>query len=167
MFTANLNLPGNAANRGQLIVRTQAIQQSNYVANWNLRAQNVRNVGGGCMGMCSERVFYRCQIMKEVPGGGDRFTVATTVPGQFNSTDTRMPIQSIPLGELCNSDKNSRIKFALVGPNNVMLHSAMTTLTDLEAGKTTLDMGTGATLIVDNFACVIKPTFVDYLRAGW
>ena len=106
--------------------------------------------------------------MKEVPGGGDRFTVATTVPGQFNSTDSRMPAQSTPLGELCNSDKNARIKFALVsGPSNRILNSAITTITDLEAGKTTLDIGSGATLVVDNFECKVKPTFVDYLRSGW
>ena len=89
-WTGNLTLNGSNANRGQLIVRTQAIQQSNLVAKWNLRWQNVQNTGGGCMGMCSERIFYRAQIMKEVPGSADRFATVVTVPGEFNTTDTRM-----------------------------------------------------------------------------
>ena len=37
----------------------------------------------------------------------------------------------------------------------------------MEAGKTTLEVGNGATLVVDNFEVKEKPTFVDYLRSGW
>lgn len=43
----------------------------------------------------------------------------------------------------------------------------ITSIADLEAGKTTLDIGSNATLVVDNFEVKEKPTFVDYLRAGW
>ena len=57
-FNANLTYQ-NKANRGQLIVRTQAIQQTNMVAKWALRLQNLSNMGGGCLGMCAERQFYR------------------------------------------------------------------------------------------------------------
>ena len=66
-YTANLTHNGNAG-RGQLIVRTQAIEHSNFVAKWSLNWRNVRNMTGGCMGMCEERGLYRCTIMKEVPG---------------------------------------------------------------------------------------------------
>ena len=43
----------------------------------------------------------------------------------------------------------------------------ITTIADLEAGRTTLDAGAGATLVVDNFQVRVKPSFVDYLRSGW
>ena len=39
-------------NRGQIIVRTCAVQQSNEVAKWRLKWDGVRNVEGGCAGMC-------------------------------------------------------------------------------------------------------------------
>ena len=67
-WTGNLTKQGSNVNRGQIIIRSQAIEQSNLVAKWFLRLQNVVNMGGGCMGMCQERQHYSCQILKEVPG---------------------------------------------------------------------------------------------------
>jgi hypothetical protein len=163
-FTGNLTHSG-ASNRGSLIVRTQAIEQSNFVAKWNLRWQNIGNMVGGCMGMCQERAHYRCQIMKEVPGT-DNFVLATTVPGSFNTPDVRMPQQTIPLAELCNGNKNSRIKFALVTRAGEVA-GAITTIADLEAGKTTLEAHGNCTLVVDAFEVKERPTFIDYLRGGW
>ena len=68
--------------------------------------------------MCSERIYYRCQIKREVPGQADRFAVVVTAPGEFNTGDARMTEQTVSLGELCNSDKNARIKFTLADRNN-------------------------------------------------
>jgi hypothetical protein len=104
--------------------------------------------------------------MKEVPGQ-NHFTITQTLPGQFNTPDTRMKAQTIPLGELCNSNRQARIKFCLVTSTGLELHHGITTVADLEAGKTTLEVGNGATLVVDNFEVKEKPTFVDYLRSGW
>lgn len=49
------------------------------------------------MGMCLERNYYICEIMKEVPGTNN-FVVSARVPGEFNTSDVRMPEQSFPLG---------------------------------------------------------------------
>ena len=46
-------------------------------------------------------------------------------------------------------------------------HSAVTSIAELKSGKTTLDVGRGGTIVVDQFVVKEKPTFVDYLRAGW
>ena len=53
-WTADLKHNGKAK-RGQIIVRTQAIEETNMVAKWNLRWTQVQNVGGGCLGMCANR----------------------------------------------------------------------------------------------------------------
>ena len=61
MHTANLEYQGNT-NRGQIIVRCQAIEQTNEVAKWRLRLTNARNTTGGCMGMCGGDGFYTVEI---------------------------------------------------------------------------------------------------------
>ena len=50
---------------------------------------------------------------------------------------------------------------------NRELNSGITTIADLESGKTTLDCGLNTTLVVDNFEVKQQPSFIDYLRAGW
>ena len=50
-YTANL-LKNGQGNRGQIIVRTMAVAQSNEVAKMSLRIAGANNVSGGCMGMC-------------------------------------------------------------------------------------------------------------------
>ena len=90
------------------------------------------------------------------------------MPGTFNTADARMPHQEISLGPLCGGNKDARIKFAVMNPNsNREFNSAITTIADLERGQCTLNVGGNATLNVDNFEVRVKPSFVDYLRAGW
>ena len=80
------------------------------------------------MGMCTERAYYRCEIMSEIPGT-QNFAVKARVPGQFNTADVRMPEQVIPLGQLCNADKSARIKFALVAnQGNHIYNEAITSI---------------------------------------
>lgn len=45
--------------------------------------------------------------------------------------------------------------------------SCITTLGDLEAGKTTMTAGGNTTLVLNNLSIFQRPTFVDYLRSGW
>jgi len=168
-WTGNLIYNGSA-NRGQIIVRTQSVAQSNLISKFSLSWQNVNNVAGGCMGMCSSRQFYRCQIMKEVPGDNNRFVVAATVPGEFNAANVRMPMMQIPMGALCNNDKNARIKFSLQSNRNntiQVFQECVTSIAELESGKTALNCGNNCTALVENFEVRVKPSFVDYLRAGW
>ena len=87
-WTANLTYQGNS-NRGEIIVRTQAMEMSNEVAKFSLRVQNAQNLGGGCIGMCQERTYYRCEIMSEIPGT-QNFAVKARIPGEFNTPDLRI-----------------------------------------------------------------------------
>ena len=79
-----------------------------------------------------------------------------------------MPVQTFNLASLCNCDKNARIKFALVTvAGNREINSCVTTINDLIAGKTTLNAGQNCSLVVNQFECKIRPSFVEYLRSGW
>ena len=92
--------------------------------------------------MCSSRMNYVCHIMKEAPGDNNHFVVAYTVPNRYNSARALMPQQEVSLAQICNGNKNARIKFVLQDQGaNYTFHEATTTVADLEAGKTTLSCG--------------------------
>ena len=141
MWTGDLKHEGQG-NRGQIIVRTQAVQQSNEVAKWRLKWDGVKNVEGGCLGMCGSTCYYRCEIQKEVPGTNGTFVTAVKVPGKYNSPMLNLSEQILPLGQLCNANKSNRIKFVLLSDStNKVLHQCVTTIDDLEAGRTTMGAG--------------------------
>ena len=129
-------MQGGQGNRGQIIVRTQAVQQSNECAKFNVRVTNANNVAGGCMGMCAERAHFICEIQKEVPGTNN-FVTSVTLPGQFNTADVNMQEKTVTLGELCNADKDSRLKVVLKNPaTNTIFNEAFTSVTQLVSGNT-------------------------------
>ena len=74
---------------------------------------------------------------------------------------------SFSLNELCNNDRQARIRFDLSTAAGVDIHSAVTTVADLEAGKTTVNANNGCTAVFDEFTVFERPTFIDYLRSGW
>ena len=68
------------SNGGQIIVRAESIVESNEWLKADISMRNVNNMGGGCMGMCAERIRYRVEIQKLVPGTGNYATVAKLMP---------------------------------------------------------------------------------------
>ena len=122
---------------------------SNEVAKWRLKWDGIRAVEGGCAGMCGSPCYYRCEIHKEIPGNAGAFVTAVKVPGVYNSSMVNMPEQIIPLGTLCNADKAGRIKFCIVSnTTGKILHEVLTSLSDLEAGRTQLSAAGNTTLQV-------------------
>ena len=92
--------------------------------------------------MCGSTCFYRCEIQKEVPGTNGTFVTAVKVPGKYNSPMLNLSEQILPLGQLCNANKSNRIKFVLLSDStNKVLHQCVTTIDDLEAGRTTMGAG--------------------------
>jgi len=116
--------------------------------------------------MCSTRSFYRIEIMREIPGTNN-FVRSCVMPGQFNIPDVIMPEITLPLASICNTDKSARIKFVIVSNNGVEFNSGITTINDLVAGRTALLCSHNTTMVLNDFSVFVKPTFVDYLRAGW
>ena len=79
-----------------------------------------------------------------------------------------LPEQILPLGQLCNANKSNPIKFVLLSDKtNKILHQCVTTVDDLEAGRTQMTAGGNANLSVLQMQVYQRPTFVEYLRSGW
>ena len=68
MWTEDLEHKG--AKRGKIVVRTQTINSegASMVAEGGIEWRGINNVGGGCLGMCEERMPYFFEIEKQVPG---------------------------------------------------------------------------------------------------
>jgi len=74
----------------------------------------------------------------------------------------------IPLGQLCNADKQSRIKFLTQDHHgHEVFNEVITTVAQLEGGMTNLDAGHGTQIALNNLSIYQRPTLVDYLRSGW
>lgn len=108
-WTGNLSHKGQA-NRGQVIVRTEAVKESNEWASFEVRADDVNNVGGGCLGMCGEPMRYKLEIQKQAPGSDNYVTSWTSQHTQLRQGWTEK--HSIPLSQICNADKDVSIRFA-------------------------------------------------------
>lgn len=76
MFTGTLTDKHGNGNRGQIIVRTEAIQESNEAIAFSLSMREVNNMGGGCMGMCDEQFPWQVEVQKEVPQSQQYVNVA-------------------------------------------------------------------------------------------
>ena len=51
-LTADLHLEGKGSSRGLIIIRAEAIKESNVTAHFQMRWTNLNNKRAGCMGMC-------------------------------------------------------------------------------------------------------------------
>ena len=79
-----------------------------------------------------------------------------------------MEMQSLTLTQVCNSNKDTMIKFeAIGGPTNSVFNSVTTNLQEIIDGKTSFDSGDGGQLVITDFEIFVRPTLVDYLRSGW
>lgn len=67
---------------------------------------------------------------------------------------------------LCNAKEDANIKF-WVSTATGEINSIITTVNQLRAGKKIHQANNGATFELVTFDLVEKPSFVDYLRAGW
>ena len=120
---------------------------------------NWRNINNGvpaCMGMCPDPSPYHLEIMKQVPGT-DQFVIARRVGGTFLRTQRQItvPRTVFPLANICDGNKDTRIKFVLVAdtasPNRVELHSVETTIAALAGTNgsdfTSQDRGSTLTIV--------------------
>ena len=170
-FQSELTHDGEASGRGQIIVRTQAIQSSYEIIKWRLNWRGIKNKVGGCLGMCPERIDWQCRIQKEVPGT-DKFVTVVTLPGSFSESDWHMQMHKMTLTELCNSQKGSQIKFQVVGPepDHIVFNSVTTTVQQIMDAEFSFlaDAGKNCQLEITDFECYVRPTLADYLIFnGW
>ena len=116
--------------------------------------------------MCAETVFFSCEIQKEVPGTSN-FVTARDYGVSFNTSNPRMPLGTISIGDLCAGNKSARIRFVILTRERRELHSVTTTVDDIVGGSLIHQAGEGCSVQISDFEIYVKPTFVDYLRSGW
>ena len=66
-FSAPLEWKGNKK-RGTIIVRCEAVQQSNHTAKFGSRWHDLNTKQGGCLGMCGSIEGVTFEIGRQVPG---------------------------------------------------------------------------------------------------
>ena len=81
IFTGDLTHQGQGR-RGQIIIRAQAVQQTNEVIKMGMNWRNINNRVNACMGMCPTDLEYHLEIMKQV-AGTEQFVIARRVGGIF------------------------------------------------------------------------------------
>ena len=80
----------------------------------------------------------------------------------------RTKLITMPFVDLCNGDKNSRIKFSVrTCFKESELHSLVTTIAELESGRINFEAGNGCLITFDMFKLRHRPRFIDYLSSGW
>ena len=52
VLTKDLSYQGSSGKRGQIIIRAEAIRESNELAVFKMQWANLNNVRSGCLGMC-------------------------------------------------------------------------------------------------------------------
>jgi len=122
-MTGQLRIARSNANRGQIIVRAEAVSESNHVIIYQITAHGLANKGGGCAGMCSEvrPVFY--EIQREVGGvGSGHFVTSYSSPPAFGTQDPVWLPHKIRLSKFSNGDPNARVKIRLVSNRKEIGH---------------------------------------------
>ena len=71
------------------------------------------------------------------------------------------------MAALCNNNLDQQIRFSVWDKQNKMLNAVTTTINQLEAGNHSYNGAGGANLVIINYRQFIRPSFLDYMRAGW
>ena len=156
----------NGRKSGTLIVRAEAVQESKQAVSFAYSWANINNFIRSCMGLCTEQTRYRLEVQREVAGQG-RFVRVTTT-GLRGGTSASLPKETYSLAQICNSNLDVQIRFAIIAENGTELNAAQTNIGALGNQDTvTLNGQNGAVCTLKQCKIFDRPTFVDYLRSGW
>ncbi len=129
---------------------------------------DVNNQDGGCVGMCPENFLYTWKIQKQVPGTSNFVNCYEKAIGAIENFMHNQKADLL-VQAICGGNAQAPIRFALMNRiTNEVFNSFETTVEQLtQGGLTTLHGQAGASLRVRECSLFIKPSLVDYLRAGW
>lgn len=104
IYTAELTYQGQGK-RGTIIIRAQAVQQTNEVIKMGINWRNINTGVPGCMGMCPTPSPFHLEILKEVPDTGS-FVVAMRHPANYLATQREVTITSQvhSLAQICDGN---------------------------------------------------------------
>ena len=156
----------NGKSGGTIIVKAEAVQESKQAVSFNYSWANIRNQIPSCLGLCNEPTRVRLEVQREVAGQG-RYVRVTTSPLRFGNT-FNIPKETYSMAQICNSNPDVKIRFAVIAENDMELHAATVDIGKLGTQDTiTLQADRGAVCTLKNCKIFDRPTFVDYLQSGW
>lgn len=97
----------------------------------------------------------------------DNFVTCYRHPTFSRQQNLQVGTVSVLLTRLCNANKDTRIRFALVQPNGHVFNYFEGTANQILGDNRTLNGRAGTTLVFDRVELFVQPSFVDYLRSGW
>ena len=85
----------------------------------------------------------------------------------MNTQNPTFPEMKMNMGALASNDETLPIRISIFSGNN-QLGFVNTTVADLKKGNTlNLNAQQGGQIAIKSFTVVERPSFVEYLRAGW
>ena len=104
-FSAPLTHKGSA-NRGTIVVRAEAVQESNAHAEFSFRWQNLNNFSSGFIGIGKKRKAVRFEIGRQIPGT-DKYAeifASKMIKQKNDQPDYNIGKNVFSLAQLCNNN---------------------------------------------------------------
>lgn len=95
-------MPGKSKATGKIIVRAEAVQESNQTYHMSFTWANAGNVTSGCCGSTVNPVKF--QFHRKV---GANWVPTYSTPNVVNPNDPQSGLLKIPMTLLCNSDSSA------------------------------------------------------------
>ena len=101
--------------RGQIVVRGEAVNESNHTVVFQIAANGIQNKTGGCLGMCGTVAPVCYEVMREIGGhGSGHFATQFTSAAAVGTNNPTWQPQKMRLTKFSNGDASVRVKFRLM-----------------------------------------------------
>ena len=77
MYMDRLSKNGSEKKNGIIIIRSEAVDESNSVAQYQFKWSNVNNKTAGFLGMCQAQRFYRFTVERRIPDSKKIFAIVS------------------------------------------------------------------------------------------
>lgn len=172
-MTADLKIDSTTGKRGQIIVRAEAISESNHTVVYQMSATDLENLQGGCLGMCGSPAAIHYEVMREVGTNSGHFATTYKSPKAHGTSSPLWPSHKMRLSKFAGGSPSSRVKIRFCTGQEKEIGYFITTPEELthkrihpiKKGKSG-NSGIGQAEL-KSFDLIEVPSFVDYLRGGW
>ena len=130
---------GEVKRIGVLIVRVEAVTESNQAAKFKFKWSHVNNLIPGCFGMCKVKNKYRFTIERQAVGVKMTKNQFIKVKQSllYEEDEVTTPKQELHwLTDICNNNKTAPIKFAIVSESGKELNSVVTSIEEMLTRET-------------------------------
>ena len=128
--------------------------------------QNLNNKSGFCC--FQEWQEVRFEIGRNIPGTNNFAEIYSSKHFSQESQDfDNLPLQTFSLAELCNNNRDAPIRFSVWTKQNKMINEVKASINQIEDSNHHFTGQEDAQLALTEYQLFEKPSFCDYLRAGW